>query len=98
MRSSTGGLPPGTHPGYNLALLRRLWPNGCPPGQLVELLDLIIDDPPDDVVGWLRTETGALAEYGEPDDDWYRLAETIASHPMLDVLAAEDLQIMRNAA
>ena len=95
-QSPTGGLPPGTHPG-NQALLRRLWPNGCPPVSS-GLLDLIIDGPPDDVVGWLRAETGALAEYGEPDDDWYRLAEGVASHPVQDVLAAEDLQIMLTAA
>jgi hypothetical protein len=88
----------GHSPRVDQALLRRLWPNGCPPGQLVELLDLIIDDPPDDVVGWLRAETGALAEYGEPGDDWYRLAEGVASHPARDVLAAEDLQIMLTAA
>lgn len=88
----------GHSPRVDQALLRRLWPNGCPPGQLLELLDLIIDDPPDDVVGWLHAETGALAEYGQPDDDWYRLAEGVASHPVQDVLAAEDLQIMLTAA
>jgi hypothetical protein len=88
----------GHSPRVDQDLLRRLWPTGCPPGQLVELLDLTIDDPPDDVLGWLRAETGALAEYGEPDDDWYRLARVVASHPVQDVLAAEDLQIMLTAA
>jgi hypothetical protein len=88
----------GRSPRIDQALLDRLWPDGCPPGQLVELLDLIIDELPDDVVRWLSTEAGALAAYWEPDDDWYRLAGVVASHPVQQVLAAADLQIMRTAA
>ncbi len=62
----------------------------------MELLD--IDEPPDDVVRWLSAETGALAAYWEPDDDWYRLAGAVASHPAREVLAPADLQIMLTAA
>lgn len=88
----------GHSPRIDQALLSRLWPAGCSSGQLAELLDLIIDDPPDDVVRWLSAEVGALAAYGKPDDDWYRLAGVVASHPVQQVLAAADLQIMLTAA
>ncbi len=88
----------GHSPRIDQALLRRLWPDGCPPGQLMELLDLIADDPPDDVARWLSGEAGALAAYWEPDDDWYRLAGVVASHPAREVLAPADLQIMLTAA
>ena len=88
----------GHSPRIDQALLRRLWPDGCPPDELVELLGLIIDDPPDDVAGWLSSEAGALAAYWEPDDDWYRLAEVVAGHPAREVLAPADLQIMLAAA
>ena len=88
----------GHSPRIDQALLRRLWPDGCPPGQLMELLDLIADDPPDDVARWLSSEAGALAAYWEPDDDWYQLAGVVASHPAREVLAPADLQIMLTAA
>jgi GTPase-associated protein 1, N-terminal domain type 2/GTPase-associated protein 1, middle domain/GTPase-associated protein 1, C-terminal domain len=82
----------------DLALLSRLWPAGCPPDQLAELLGLIADDLPADAVTWLAAQVSIAAAYGEPDDAWYRLAEVAAGSPIRDALPGQDLQIMRNAA
>lgn len=64
----------GQSPRVDLALLTRLWPAGCPPRELTELLGLIVDNPPVDVGNWITAEVCALAGYGEPDGDWYQLA------------------------
>ncbi len=88
----------GRSPRVDVALLIRLWPAGCLRGELTELLGLIVDDPPADVGNWITTEVCALAGYGEPDGDWYQLAEVVASHPVLGALPSDEVQIMQNAA
>ncbi len=88
----------GRSPRVDLALLTRLWPAGCPPRELTELLGLIVDDPPADVGNWIIAEVCALARYGEPDGDWYQLAAVVASHPVQRALPSDEVQIMQNAA
>ncbi len=88
----------GQSPRVDLALLTRLWPAGCPPRELTELLGLMVDDPPVDVGNWITAEVCALARYGEPDADWYQLAAVVASHPVQGALPSDEVQIMQNAA
>jgi GTPase-associated protein 1, N-terminal domain type 2/GTPase-associated protein 1, middle domain/GTPase-associated protein 1, C-terminal domain len=88
----------GRSPRVDLGVLTRLWPAGCPAGELTELLGLIADDPPADVGNWITAEVSALARYGEPDGDWYRLAATVVGHPVQGALLSDELQIMQNAA
>ena len=88
----------GRSPRVDLGLLTRLWPTGCPPGELTELLGLIVDDPPDDVGNWITAEVSALARHGEPDGDWYRVAGVVAGHPVQEALPSDEVQIMQNAA
>lgn len=87
----------GRSPRVDLALLTRLWPAGCPLGELTELLGLIVDDPPVDVGSWITAQVGAAARYGEPGADWYQLAATVVSHPVQGALPSDEVQIMQNA-
>jgi hypothetical protein len=88
----------GRSPRVDLALLTRLWPAGCPPRELTELLGLIVDDPPAGVGSWITAEVSALARSGEPDGDWYQLAAVVAGHPVQGALPRDEMQIMQNAA
>jgi GTPase-associated protein 1, N-terminal domain type 2/GTPase-associated protein 1, C-terminal domain/GTPase-associated protein 1, middle domain len=81
------------------ALLRLLWPGGCPADDLTELLGALTDsDPPaPEVLDWFGAEIGALPARGTTTDDWLRLAQALTGHPVLPMLPEEPTRPVRNA-
>jgi GTPase-associated protein 1, N-terminal domain type 2/GTPase-associated protein 1, C-terminal domain/GTPase-associated protein 1, middle domain len=85
-------------PRVDAALLGRLWPDGCPPEQIAELLGAVTgEEPAPGVLDWLVTEIGIVAR-GTMNDGSLRLAQALADHPVLGMLPEGDARIMRNAA
>ena len=85
-------------PRVDAALLRRLWPDGCPPEQIAELLGAVTgEEPAPGVLDWFVTEIGTVAR-GAMNDGSLRLAQALAGHPVLGMLPEGDARIMRNAA
>jgi hypothetical protein len=83
-------------------LLRLLWPDGCPPDQLTELLGTLTDPTaPDvtapDVTDWFATEIARVPGRGTTSRDWHRLAQALADHPILSQLPPAQTQAVRNA-
>lgn len=74
-------------PWFDGALLARLWPGGCPPEDLAELLNAVTEPPGQDVLDWFAHEI-VSASRDRHTEGWLRLAETIAGHPLLDRLPA----------
>ena len=86
-------------PRVDAALLRRLWPDGCPPEQIAELLGAVTgEEPAPGVLDWFVTEIGAVAASGAMNDGSLQLAQALAGHPVLGMLPEGDARIMRNAA
>jgi len=86
-------------PRVDAALLRRLWPDGCPPEQIAELLGGVTgDESAPGVLDWFVTEIGAVAASGAMNDGSLQLAQALAGHPVLAMLPEGDARIMRNAA
>ncbi len=86
-------------PRVDAALLRRLWPDGCPPEQIAELLGAVTgEEPAPGVLDWFVTEIGAVAASGAMNDGSLQLAQALAGHPVLALLPEGDARIMRNAA
>jgi GTPase-associated protein 1, N-terminal domain type 2/GTPase-associated protein 1, C-terminal domain/GTPase-associated protein 1, middle domain len=77
------------------ALLRLLWPRGCPPDQLTELLGVLTDPATPAVLDWFTGQIGAAARGG---DGWPRLAGALAEHPILAMLPEALARSARNTA
>ncbi len=82
---------------FDGALLARLWPRGCPPAELAELLDAVTESPPRDVVAWFAGEIAA-ASRGKRTEGWLRLAEKVMGHPLLDLLPVDVRNGVRGAS
>jgi GTPase-associated protein 1, N-terminal domain type 2/GTPase-associated protein 1, middle domain len=85
-------------PVIDAALLRLLWPKGCPPGQLTELLGALTDSPGPDVITWLAAEIAGTAGHGTAAPGWHRLAMALAEHPVLPLLPEAEIRAVRTAA
>jgi hypothetical protein len=77
------------------ALLRLLWPGGCPADDLTELLGAVTDDP--GVLDWFGAEIGALPARGITTNGWLRLARALTGHPVLPMLPEEPTRPLRKA-
>jgi GTPase-associated protein 1, N-terminal domain type 2/GTPase-associated protein 1, C-terminal domain/GTPase-associated protein 1, middle domain len=84
-------------PVADAALLRLLWPGGCPPEQLAELLGILTDPPAPDVVDWFAGEIGAVSARGTTSDEWLGLAQVLADHRILPLLPEQETLAVRNA-
>ncbi len=84
-------------PRVDAALLRLLWPGGCPADDLTELLGALTDDAGPDVLDWFGAEIGALAARGTTTVGWLRLAQALSGHPALPLLPEEPTRAVRNA-
>ena len=85
-------------PLVDAVLLGRLWPKGCPPDQLAELLGSVIGPPEPDVRDWLLAQIGPVPPREKITGDWFRLAQALAEHPMLKMLPAADARLIFRAA
>lgn len=85
-------------PLVDAALLGRLWPDGCPPDQLAELLGSVTGPPAADVRDWFLTQIGEVPPREKITGDWLRLAQALAAHPMLKMLPAADARLIFRAA
>lgn len=84
----------GRVPLVDAALLQLLWPDGCPPGQVTELLGAFAGQDRNfglmpDVVAWFSDQISAAIESELPVDRWLRLVRELAGHPILPLLPAE---------
>jgi hypothetical protein len=79
-------------------LLRALWPSGCPPDHIAELLSAVTDQPAPDVLEWFTAEIRRVTARGVVNDEALRLAQVLADHPLLALLPEADGRILRNTA
>lgn len=86
----------GRSPRVDGAVLRLLWPGGCPPGQLAELLGILADTHPPDVVDWFVAEVSGASAHRATGDGWLVLAEALAGHPILAVLPEAETRSVRD--
>jgi len=85
-------------PLVDAALLSRLWPDGCPPGQLAELLGSATGPPEPDVRDWFLAQIGVVPPREKITGDWFRLAQALAWHPLLQMLPDADARLIFRAA
>jgi hypothetical protein len=85
----------GRSPRVDGELLGRLWPHGCPPAQLAELLQAVTGVPTTDVLAWLTGEISTvLAGHGSPA----QLARALEGHPVLPLLPEADQRAIQESA
>jgi hypothetical protein len=87
----------GRSPRVDAALLHLLWPRGCPPDDLAELLGILTDPPAREVIDWFAAQLAAVTARATVNDPWLRLAGVLSGHPILGLLPAEDGIQLRNA-
>jgi hypothetical protein len=73
-------------PYVDVALLRRLWPTGCPAEQVVEILGVMAKSPDPDIRGWFLEQIQAAAARGPRSASWLRLARALADGALLPLL------------
>jgi hypothetical protein len=79
------------------ALLHLLWPRGCPPDDLTELLGIVTDPPTPEVTDWLAAQLAAVTAQATVNDPWLGLAGALSGHPILGLLPAEESTRLRDA-
>jgi hypothetical protein len=77
-------------PLVDTALFRLLWPGGCPPDQLAELLGALTDGTAPDVLDWFAAQVSAVYARGATGNGWLGLARVLADHPILARLPEEE--------
>jgi hypothetical protein len=87
----------GLSPRVDASLLHLLWPRGCPPDDLAELLGIVADPPAAEVIGWFTAELAAVTSRATVNDPWLRLVQRLSGHPVLDLLPERDRGRMRDA-
>lgn len=70
-------------PYADAALLSRLWPGGCPPAEVAELLDVLADPPAADVRDWFVSQIEAAARQSVNSPGWQALTDAFAGNPAL---------------
>lgn len=87
----------GRSPRVDGELLARLWPDGCPPDQLAELLRAVTEPPAADVLAWLTEEIAAIVALGALGGGLPRLAQALSDHPVLPLLPEADQRAIEEA-
>ena len=78
-------------------LLRLLWPRGCPPDHLAELLGFFQTEPAArEVADWIAAQVSAVTARETPGDGWLRLAYVLAEHPILAMLPDSQARSVQN--
>jgi hypothetical protein len=79
------------------ALLRLLWPRGCPPDQLADLLGFFQTEPAtSEVADWIAAQVSVVTARESPGGDWSRLAHVLAEHSVLAMLPDTQVRLVRN--
>jgi len=87
----------GRSPRADGALLRLLWPRGCPPDHLADLLGFFQTEPATrEVADWIAAQISAVTARETPGDGWVRLAYVLAVHPILAMLPDSQARSARN--
>jgi hypothetical protein len=76
----------GRSPRMDATLMHLLWPRGCPPDDLAELLGIFTDPPAPDVVGWFAAQLTSVTARATATDPWLKLAHALSDHPLLGLL------------
>jgi hypothetical protein len=77
-------------------LLRLLWPRGCPPDQLADLLGFFQTEPATpEVADWIADQVSAITARDSRGDSWKRLAYVLAEHPILVMLPESQARSVR---
>lgn len=84
-------------PRVDATLLYLLWPRGCPPEDLTELLGVLTDPPARDVIDWYAAQLKTVPVHGTTTDQWLTLARVLAHHPLLSMLPEREIGQVRNA-
>jgi hypothetical protein len=83
-------------PRIDAATLRLLWPDGCPPEDLAELLGVVIDPPPAEVLAWFTAQLTTISARGTTSPAWSGLATVLAGHPILGMVPDLQASSVRN--
>jgi len=86
----------GRSPRVDGELLAHLWPRGCPPEQLAELLQAVTT-PTTDVLAWVTAEIAAIAARGA-GGGLTRLAQALDGHPVVPLLPEAERRAIQEAA
>ncbi len=73
-------------PYVDATLLGRLWPAGCPPPQIADLLSIMTDIPDPDIRDWFVRQIQAAAAQGTRSSGWLTVAQTLTSRSLLSLL------------
>jgi len=84
-------------PRIDAMLLNQLWPRSCPPGDLTELLGILSDPPPPDVLGWFTAQLTTVPARGTSSDQWVGLVRVLTSHHILDMLPEQETRPVLDA-
>jgi hypothetical protein len=71
-------------------LLARLWPHGCPPGQLAELVQAVTGPPAADVLTWFTAQIETVVTHGALGGGLPLLARALDGHLLLPLLPEAD--------
>jgi hypothetical protein len=88
----------GRSPRADATLLNQLWPRGCPPDDLTELLGgVLADPPPPDVLDWFTGQLTTVLPRGSSGDVWLGLARMLTGHQILALLPEQETGPVREA-
>jgi GTPase-associated protein 1, N-terminal domain type 2/GTPase-associated protein 1, middle domain len=85
-------------PYLDAALLRRLWPAGCPPTQIADLLGIMADLPDPNIRHWFVQQIQAAAAHGTKNAGWLNLAQALASRSLLPLLPDKLAHVVQSTA
>jgi hypothetical protein len=86
-------------PYVDATLLSRLWPAGCPPEQIAELVDVMADPAAPDVHDWFVRQIQAAATQSTRSQGWLALARTFTDNPsLLQQLPADLASVVQQKA
>ncbi len=84
-------------PFVDTGLLDRLWPRGCPPQQLAEMLAVMADHPDPGIRDWFVRQIDACAQAGT-SAGWLELVQALAGSSLLSELPVRLVKAVNNTA
>jgi hypothetical protein len=76
-------------PYADVALLERLWPAGCPPEHIADMLAVLAEPPDPQIRHWFVGQIEAAAAQGTSSTAWLKLALAITGRSLLPLLPDE---------